>query len=114
MKYLLPFIFLFAANLYAAPVALTWTGSDECAHEMRLQLEDGTWEPVGVTVPGIKELLIETDGYKAAQVWGKNDFGYSKEGTNILTFDAPPTPGGLKVKKSRLSWLRKWRKRKHT
>lgn len=101
MKYLLSL--LFAASLSATEVTLTWKGGSDCSHEMRLQLEDGTWEPVGITVPGIFELLIETDGYKAAQVWGKNDFAYSEKGTNILEFKAPPDPtsGSLQVKEGK-------------
>lgn len=111
MKYLLLLLIplLFAANLYAAPVTLTWQGGLDCSHEMRLQLEDGSWKPINITVPGIFELLIETDGFKAAQVWGKNAFGYSKNGSNILKFDLPPDPtsGSLQVKKKKpLSWFR--------
>jgi len=101
MKYLLPL--LFAASLSATEVTLTWKGGSDCSHEMRLQLEDGTWEPMPLTVPGVFERLIETDGYKAAQVWAKNDFKYSDKGTNILTFDAPPDPtgGSLQVKEEK-------------
>lgn len=115
MRYLLA-LFLFPAILCASEVTLTWQGGSDCSHEMRLQLEDGTWEPVGITVPGIFELVVETDGYKAAQVWSKNDFSYSANGTNILEFKAPqdPTSGSLQVKKRRLSWLRNWRKKKQS
>lgn len=97
MKALLLIPLLFAANLYATEVTLTWRDNSDNEEGFKIERKETGSEfvPIGTVLANVSEFTDETQaGTYEYRVRAFNDFGYSGY-TNTLKLGPPNAPDNL-------------------